>query len=86
MVFLWLGKTADDLHHTRQVRIEGYVNKLNTDNMKELYDIEPLFCKIRAQICDQGKVVDWEQLKRDHDQLFDKVIKNDIQLPKPDHV
>ncbi|XP_025426006.1 uncharacterized protein LOC112694674 isoform X1 [Sipha flava] len=86
MVFLWLNKTDDNLPQTRQVRIEGTVSKLNTDNMKELYDIEPLFCKIRAQICEQGKEVVWEQLKRDHDQLFDKVIKNNVQLPKPDHV
>lgn len=54
--------------------------------MKELYDIEPLFCKIRAQICEQGQMVDWEQLKRDHDQLFDRVTKHNVQLPKPDHV
>lgn len=86
MVFLWLDKTTDNLPQTRQVRIEGSVNMLDVDNMKELYDIEPLFCKIRAQICEQGKVVDWEQLKRDHDQWFDKVIKHNVQLPKPDHV
>ncbi|VVC41902.1 Hypothetical protein CINCED_3A025081 [Cinara cedri] len=86
MVFLWLDKAADGLPQTRQVRIEGSVKMLNADNMKELYDIEPLFCKIRAQICEQGKVVEWEQLKRDHDQLFNKVINNDIQLPRPDHI
>ncbi|XP_001947706.4 uncharacterized protein LOC100164836 isoform X1 [Acyrthosiphon pisum] len=86
MLFLWLDQTSDNLPQTRQVRIEGTVNKLTTDNMKELYDIEPLFCKIRAQICEQGKVVEWEQLKRDHDQLFDKVSKYNVQLPKPDHV
>lgn len=86
MVFLWLGKTADNLPQTRQVRIEGAVNKLSTDNMKELYDIEPLFCKIRARVCEQGKEIEWDQLKRDHDELFNKVINNNIQLPKPDHV
>lgn len=86
MVFLWLEKTADTLPQTRQVRIEGSVKKLGSDITDELYDIEPLFCKIRAQICEQGKSVEWEELKRDHDQLFDKVIKQNIQLPKPDHV
>lgn len=86
MLFLWLGKAPDNIPQTRQVRIEGSVNKLSTDNMKELYDVEPLFCKIRAQICDQGKVVEWEQLKKDHDQLFDKVVKNNVLLPKPNHV
>lgn len=86
MVFLWLDKTVDNLPQTRQVRIEGSVEKLATENMKELYDIEPLFCKIRAQICEQGKTIEWDQLKHDHDQLYDKVIKNNMQLPKPDHV
>lgn len=86
MVFLWLDKTADDLPQTRQVRIEGSVNKLSTDNSEELFEIEPLFCKIRAQICEQGKAVEWEQLKRNHDRLYDEVMKNSVQLPKPDHV
>lgn len=86
MVFLWLEKTADTLPQTRQVRVEGFVKKLGPDITNELYEIEPLFCKIRAQICEQGKSVEWEQLKRDHDQLFDKVIKQNIQLPKPDHM
>lgn len=86
MVFLWLDKTPDNLPQTRQVRIEGSVNKLSLDNMKELYEIEPLFCKIRAHVCDQGKPVEWDQLKRDHDQLYEKVVRNNVQLPKPDHV
>lgn len=86
MVFLWLDKTADMLPQTRQVRIEGTVKKLGPDVANELYDIEPLFCKIRAQICEQGKPVEWEQLKSDHDQLFDKVYKHNVQLPKPDHM
>lgn len=86
MVFLWLDKTTDELPQTRQVRIEGSVQMLNADNTKELYDTEPLFCKIRAQICAQGKVVEWQQLKRDHDRLLDQVINNDIQLTRPDHM
>lgn len=87
MVFLWLNKTAvDSLPQTRQVRVECSVEMLGADNTNALYDTEPLFCKIRAQICEQGKVVEWEQLKRDHDRLYEKVIKYNIQLPKPDHV
>ncbi|XP_050529337.1 pyridoxine/pyridoxamine 5'-phosphate oxidase isoform X2 [Daktulosphaira vitifoliae] len=86
MVFLWLGKTTSNDNQTRQVRIEGVVNKLSTDNMQELYDIEPLFCKIRAQICEQGQPVEWNRLKRDHDLLLNKVINENIPLPKPDHV
>ncbi|XP_050425768.1 pyridoxine/pyridoxamine 5'-phosphate oxidase-like [Adelges cooleyi] len=86
MLFLWLHKVPGEGNQTRQVRIEGVVNKLNTDNMQELYDIEPLFCKIRAQICEQGQEVDWERLKRDHDRLLGQVTKHNIQLPKPDHI
>lgn len=87
MVFLWLDKTADDSSpQTRQVRVECSVKMLDADHTNALYDVEPLFCKIRAQICEQGKAVEWAQLKRDHDQLFEKVIKHNVQLPKPDHV
>ncbi|XP_075230634.1 pyridoxine/pyridoxamine 5'-phosphate oxidase-like [Lycorma delicatula] len=85
MIFLWISM-KDDLILSRQARIEGSVQKLSTDNMLEIYDAEPLFCKIRAHICHQGTTVDWNQMKYNHDSLLQKYEENQTGLPKPNHV
>ncbi|RZF33827.1 hypothetical protein LSTR_LSTR008950 [Laodelphax striatellus] len=85
MVYLWV-TMQDNQILARQVRVEGDVVQLPTDNMAEIFEIEPLFCKIRAHICHQGKTVDWNQMKDHHDKLHEQVENNNLQLEKPDHV
>lgn len=69
-----------------QVRVEGPVEVLGENDMKELYETEPLFCKIRAHICHQGKPVDWEQHKNNHDKLLQEFEENGHQLERPPHM
>lgn len=60
--------------------------QLPTENMSEIFEIEPLFCKIRAHICHQGKQVDWNEMKKNHDKLLQKYEETQQDLPKPNHV
>ncbi|XP_046682425.1 pyridoxine/pyridoxamine 5'-phosphate oxidase-like [Homalodisca vitripennis] len=85
MVFLWLNMT-DGVLLSRQVRAEGPVNQLTPKDMEELYEVEPLFCKIRAHICHQGRPVDWQQHKENHDKVHRLWEEGQYNLDRPDHV
>lgn len=59
--------------------------RLKKEEFQHLYDREPLYCKVRAHLCHQGREVNWEELKRRHDEILDSVRRNDNDLPMPDH-
>ncbi|CAD1476136.1 unnamed protein product [Heterotrigona itama] len=67
------------------VKIEGIMKKLEKESYKHLYDREPLYCKIRSHVCDQGRDVNWEELKQRHDEVLDSTRKGENDLLMPDH-
>ncbi|XP_072159154.1 pyridoxine/pyridoxamine 5'-phosphate oxidase [Bemisia tabaci] len=85
MSFLWLCMKGQACL-SRQVRIEGKVEALDESNWIDIYEKEPLFCKIRAHICNQGREVEWRDLKNHHDQLLKEVEEGNRELEKPAHV
>ncbi|XP_054281398.1 pyridoxine/pyridoxamine 5'-phosphate oxidase-like [Macrosteles quadrilineatus] len=85
MVFLWLSMHDSSLL-SRQVRAEGPVHQLVPEDMEELYQVEPLFCKIRAHICHQGQPVDWHKHKDNHDKVLAEWERGVHDLARPDHV
>lgn len=86
MCFLWAYKNDNGESVSRQVRIEGCVKELKKEECQKLYEGEPLYCKIRSHVCNQGTKVDWKELKASHDELLEKVEKGEADLPMPDHV
>lgn len=70
----------------RQVRMDGRVIELDHEEHRSLYDREPLYCKIRAHICLQGQAIDWTELKKNHDNIYNDVSENGQLLPLPNHV
>lgn len=85
MTFLFINE-ADGLPLSRQVRAEGDVKQLAYNEWSDIYEKEPLFCKIRALVCHQGQPVDWQKLKDHHDSILADVQQGSIKLEKPDHV
>ncbi|XP_046467020.1 pyridoxine/pyridoxamine 5'-phosphate oxidase [Neodiprion pinetum] len=85
MCFLWAYKNDTGEHVARQVRIEGPVAEMKKKDYQELYDSEPLPCKIRSHICHQGKKVEWDELKASHDRVMQSVVDGKTDLPMPDH-
>nr|CAD7602667.1 unnamed protein product [Timema genevievae] len=67
------------------VRISGHISELETKEVEEVYNKEPLYCKIRSHICHQGQPIDWQTHKERHDQLLIQV-REGKKLPMPDHV
>ncbi|KAK3919529.1 Pyridoxine/pyridoxamine 5'-phosphate oxidase [Frankliniella fusca] len=67
------------------VRIEGDVVELTEDQYLDLYEREPLFCKVRSHLCHQGVEVDWDDLKKKHDEIVRKVAEGTQTLPCPEH-
>lgn len=85
MCFLWCYINDKGENVARQVRVEGAVIPLESKNYKHLYDREPVFCKIRSHLCYQDRAVEWEDLKRRHDEILDEYRKGKNNLPMPDH-
>nr|CAH7757076.1 unnamed protein product [Callosobruchus chinensis] len=83
---LYFSYNKDGTHIERQVRIEGVAEKLSEEKCKEFYDREPVHAKIRNIICDQGKKIEWDDLKAKHDQLLQKYKDGKIGLEMPKHV
>uniref|UniRef100_A0A8D9BR18 pyridoxal 5'-phosphate synthase n=1 Tax=Cacopsylla melanoneura TaxID=428564 RepID=A0A8D9BR18_9HEMI len=83
--FLWINN-VDGLYLARQIRIAGKVIQLETSNWIDVYDSEPLFCKIRAYVCHQGQPVDWDTHKKNHDDLLAQYESGKHDLKRPDHV
>ncbi|XP_063974830.1 pyridoxine/pyridoxamine 5'-phosphate oxidase [Diachasmimorpha longicaudata] len=81
----WMNQDRDKNFVLRQARIEGTVEVCPRDTVEELYNADPLYCKIRAHLCHQDAPVDWEQLKKRHDELLREGKMNNSALPMPDH-
>ncbi|CAK9827156.1 Pyridoxine/pyridoxamine 5'-phosphate oxidase [Anthophora retusa] len=85
MCYLWCYKNEQDHQIVKQVRVEGLMKRLERERFQHLYDREPLYCKIRSHLCDQGREVDWNEMKQRHDEILNSVRRNEIDLPMPDH-
>lgn len=86
MNFLWIKEDPSGLILSRQVRAEGGIKQLVEDEWVDIYEKEPLFCKIRAVVCHQGKKIEWQQLKDDHDRTLKKWQQGELVMEKPNHV
>ncbi|XP_063221551.1 pyridoxine/pyridoxamine 5'-phosphate oxidase-like [Bacillus rossius redtenbacheri] len=86
LTFFWGYKNNSDEVISRQVKVMGAVRQLEPHQYSDLYDREPLFCKLRSHICHQGQPVDWQDHKASHDALRDQVRRGVKKLPMPDHV
>ncbi|KAI5721764.1 hypothetical protein M8J77_025380 [Diaphorina citri] len=85
LVFLWCYRTGNgDQAINRQVRVEGELEILTQDRFEDLYNREPLYCKIRAHLCHQDQATDWDEAKATHDAIYDKC-KRGVDLPMPGH-
>ncbi|KAI5719475.1 hypothetical protein M8J76_010817 [Diaphorina citri] len=85
LVFLWCYRTGNgDQAINRQVRVEGELEILTRDRFEDLYNREPLYCKIRAHLCHQDQATDWDEAKATHDAIYDKC-KRGVDLPMPGH-
>lgn len=67
------------------MRLEGRVELLPRDQVKEVYDAEPLYCKVRAHLCHQDTAVDWNEMKKRHDELLRQAKLDPEILSMPDH-
>ncbi|XP_015432376.1 PREDICTED: pyridoxine/pyridoxamine 5'-phosphate oxidase isoform X2 [Dufourea novaeangliae] len=85
MCYLWSYVNEKEQHIIQQVRVEGIMKRLEKQDFQHLYNKEPLYCKIRSHLCDQGREVTWEELKQRHDEILDSVRKDQNNLPMPDH-
>ncbi|XP_046399962.1 pyridoxine/pyridoxamine 5'-phosphate oxidase-like [Ischnura elegans] len=83
--FFW-GYTQGDRILARQVRVEGRMEELSNLAYAHLYEREPLYCKIRSHICNQGQRVEWDELKASHDDLLNDVKAGLRSLPMPEHI
>lgn len=72
--------------YTLQIRVEGNVVELDRNVCEEYFKNQPISGQIRDTICDQGQEVDWNELKRKHDQLLQKLERGEItQLEMPEN-
>ncbi|XP_012142677.1 pyridoxine/pyridoxamine 5'-phosphate oxidase isoform X2 [Megachile rotundata] len=85
MCYMWFYVNEQEQEITRQVRVEGTMIRLKKEEFQHLYEREPLYCKVRAHLCHQGREVYWEELKQRHDEILDSVRRNDNDLRMPDH-
>lgn len=55
--------------------------------MEQIYNDEPLYSKIRSHLCHQDAVVvDWNEMKIKHDELWEKARAEKTSLPMPNHL
>ncbi|EZA54102.1 hypothetical protein DMN91_001446 [Ooceraea biroi] len=85
MCFLWAYEDDRKRYVTRQVRIEGLMKKMEKPAYQQLYDREPLYCKIRAHLCHQDQPADLDDLNKKYNELMSQV-QSGMDLPMPDHV
>ncbi|XP_054268507.1 pyridoxine/pyridoxamine 5'-phosphate oxidase-like [Macrosteles quadrilineatus] len=85
MAFLW-SYVKDGQKINRQVRLEGRVEEVSQSSCQEIWEREPLFCKIRANICDQGTPTDWQEHKDKHDQMMQDILSGKVVPQMPSHV
>uniref|UniRef100_A0A0C9RNM5 PdxH_2 protein n=1 Tax=Fopius arisanus TaxID=64838 RepID=A0A0C9RNM5_9HYME len=79
-------KLYNRINLTIQARIEGKAEICPKHEIQKFYDADPLYCKIRAHLCHQDALVDWNQLNKRHDQLLEEAKMNNSALPMPDHL
>lgn len=56
------------------------------EETEKFYNADPLYCKIRAHLCHQDAEVDWDTLKKRHDELLEEARVNISALPMPDYL
>ncbi|XP_018404633.1 PREDICTED: pyridoxine/pyridoxamine 5'-phosphate oxidase [Cyphomyrmex costatus] len=86
MCFLWDYQNDKQHHITRQVRIEGWMKKLERPACQLIYEREPLYCKIRAHLCHQDQPADWDDLNHRYNEILAHVQYKGDDLTMPDHV
>lgn len=57
----------------RQIRINGSVTELSPEAIRQFYAEEGLPAKIRCKICVCGRPCDWDELKKQHDEVLQNV-------------
>lgn len=83
VTFLWLYRYPDDPDIVaRQIRITGAVAELPPNEIDKFYESEPLFYKIRSNITECGRPVEWEKLKKDHDEMLKAYEKGSLEIPR----
>lgn len=82
--FVW-SYVKDEKFIKRQVRMEGTAVQLPREECLAYYNKEPLFGKIRSHICQQDQRINWNDLKKKHDELLKEVKTTNKELPMPDH-
>ncbi|KAF4530043.1 hypothetical protein B566_EDAN016339 [Ephemera danica] len=85
VTFVWTAASKAGGFLSRQVRIEGYVTIEPMIKYEQLYSTEPLYCKIRANLCRQGEFVKWEEHKKVHDQILLEKAEQIASEPPPEH-
>ncbi|XP_008545467.1 pyridoxine/pyridoxamine 5'-phosphate oxidase [Microplitis demolitor] len=85
MCIYWVYDSDKNERVSKQVRLEGRVELLPRDQVKEVYDAEPLYCKVRAHLCHQDTAVDWNEMKKRHDELLRQAKLDPEILSMPDH-
>ncbi|KAK0098200.1 hypothetical protein PV326_010522 [Microctonus aethiopoides] len=69
----------------KQVRIEGTIEYLPRNEVEKVYNAQSLYAKIRAHLCHQDTVVNWDELKKRHDVLLEQAKIDYSFLQMPDH-
>ncbi|KAJ8959820.1 hypothetical protein NQ318_011552 [Aromia moschata] len=82
--FFW-GYQKDEKFIHKQIRIEGIAEKLSNEECEEYHNKDPLFCQIRSHICQQGQKVDWDELKKKHDEILEAVKETNKPLKMPEY-
>lgn len=76
--FLWCYKKQDGRNELtkHQVRFTGVASELSTDEIRKFYDDEPINYKIRSVIARCGEPVEWETVKRRHDEALNSFLES----------
>jgi len=61
------------------------MNKMEKEAYRQIYDREPLYCKVRTHLCHQDQTADWDDLNKKYNELMSQV-RCGLDLPMPDHV
>jgi pyridoxamine 5'-phosphate oxidase len=61
------------------------MRKMEKETYRQIYDKEPLYCKVRAHLCHQDQIADWDDLNKKYNELMSQV-QCGLDLPMPDHV
>lgn len=72
-------------HCLLQIRIEGTVVELNRSICEKYFRNQPISSQIRDVICNQNQEIDWNDLKKKHDELLQKIEREEIQLEMPEN-